>query len=225
MNKNKFFTKIVFSALLFSMESFGLQSQQSIPGGFPTDFIKDMSFVADKIANVTQKVLLVGAATSVSAIILLNIGTFLAQAARLKLGPYLPLYFSSFKQMEAELHLTRPEKRQNGLIYTTDDCFDDIVKIINRYDQVGPVYTGKPFPKYHRDREIQLLLLNEILKKYELFLPENITKQDWLNYSRQHDLNLNWFRQLTNRYENNQALKDATDIKNVLTISEPISIM
>ena len=206
---------MIFGACLFSIESFGLQSQQSTPGGFPTDFIKDMSFVADKIANVTQKVLLVGAATSVSAIILLNIGTFLAQAARLKLGPYLPLYFSSFKQMEAELRLTMPGKRQNGLIYTTDDCFDDIVKIINRYEQVGPVYTGKPFPKYHRDREIQLLLLNEILKQYELFLPENITQQNWLNYSRQHNLKLRWFQQLTKRYKNNQALEDAINVKDV----------
>ena len=206
---------MIFGAFLVSMESFGLQSQQSMPEGFPTDFIKDMSFVADKVANVAQKVLLVGATTSVSAIILLNIGTFLTQVVRLKLGPYLPLYFSSFKQMEAELHLTRLEKRQKGLIYTTDDCFDDIVKIINRYDQVGPVYTGKPFPKYHRDREIQLLLLNEILQQYELLLPENITKQSWLDYSRQYNLNLRWFQQLTKKYKNNQALEDAINVKDV----------
>ena len=217
MKKNKFFIIILLSAILFSGTSFGMQYQQSLPGQqmggeSAIDFMKDMLVVANKIVDVTAKVILTGVAVGIGAYVLLQTGRKTADIFRSKVGPYLPTSLSYFKQIESELPLIKPEKERNGLMYSVDDCFADIAKIITMYNNEGSIYTGKLIKKYHRDIDVKKQLLAALVQKYESFLPKNINKDDWIRYLKDNNIHGEQFQQLSKKYKNDQGLEEAGEL-------------
>ncbi|HLJ31701.1 MAG TPA: hypothetical protein VKU36_04645 [Candidatus Babeliales bacterium] len=221
MKKNKTLMGILLAAALFSGSAFNMQKKLDSTTQQKAN-ISSIDSVKNKIMGtikISQDILLTGKIITLGLFSVLahelymlprHLGFYYAiDTLRLKAGSYLPTYMSYIKQIESELKLIKTEKDQKHLSYTAEDCFSDIVKIVNMYAQVGPITYGKIFRGYYRDREIKKRILEALVQKYELFLPENITKQDWIRYLKNNNFDAWQFKQLSKKYKDNQELQEA----------------
>jgi len=191
--------------------SFGMQPQQDLSNQ-ALDFVKSSFSAAGKVIG--QATLLTGIGVAASFALLYGIvaterlsrpvGNFFHS----KFGPYLPTYFSYYKQIESGLKLIKSEKEQKGEVYSRQDGLADIANIFKAYDKT---YVGSGWKSYNREGDIRKSVLYTLLHKYESFLPENITQQEWINFSRNNGIDLQRFKQASLRYKDDQALNEAID--------------
>jgi len=127
---------------------------------------------------------------------------------RSKLGPYLPLDLSYFKQIELSLGLMKTDKERSAKVYSIDDCVADIAKIVNAYKEVGSVTFGRFNLSFDRNKEIKKNILEALVQKYELCLPENLNKENWVKLGDK-GLDLLQFRDLSKRYKGSLELDNA----------------
>jgi len=209
MKKNKFFVLILLGSVLFSDMSFSMEPEQNLSNK-ALDLIKSSFSTASRVIGRATLITAIGVAATFALLYGVVAAERLSRPAgnvfHVKFGPYLSTYFSYFKQIESGLNLIKAEKEQQGEVYSTEDCFADVAKIFESYNKT---HVGSGWKSYNREGDIRKNVLYALLHKYELCLPENITKQEWIDFSQNNEVNLSNFKEASLRYKSNETLNDA----------------